>query len=151
MKHTVLIGGLVAALLIVGGIAWLRTSENNDPSIIARNGLHWHPTLEIYVRGEKIEIPGDIGVGPEYAGMPTYDAAMRMTAMHTHDDVPVIHLEFPGLVRKDDITLGQFFTIWGKDMRSFGANMRMTVNGVESTELENYVMKEGDVITLQYD
>lgn len=151
MKHTILIGGLAVALLVVGSIAWSRTSENSDPSFVARNGLHWHPTLEIYVGGEKIEIPADIGIGSQYAGMPTYDTGMRMTSMHTHEDLPIIHLEFPGLVRTDDITVGQFFTIWGKDMRSFGTNMRMTVNGVENTEFESYIMRDGDVISLQYD
>lgn len=151
MKYTLLIGGIAIALLVVGSIVWSRASESSGPSFIARNGLHWHPTLEIYVRGERIEIPADIGTGSQYAGMPTYDADMRMTAMHTHHDVPIIHLEFPGLVRTDDITLGQFFTIWGKDMRSFGTNMRMTVNGVENTEFESYIMRDGDMITLHYD
>ncbi|HWH16268.1 MAG TPA: hypothetical protein VNU25_01645 [Candidatus Paceibacterota bacterium] len=151
MKNTLLIGGLAVALLAVGGILWSRAPENADPSVVARNGLHWHPTLEIYVKGEKVEIPPDVGVGDRYAGMPTYDPGMRMTAMHTHEDMPIIHLEFLGLVRNDDITLGNFFTIWGKDMRSFGTNMRMTVNGRENTEFENYLMKDGDVITLHFD
>ena len=151
MKYALLIGGPIIALLVIGSIAWSRPSEDSDPSLVARDGLHWHPTLEIYVRDEKIEIPADIGVGSQYAGMPTYDNGMRMTAIHTHDDAPIIHLEFPGPVRTDDITLGQFFTIWGKDMRSFGTNMRMTVNGVENTELESYSMRDGDIITLRYD
>ena len=151
MKHIILIGAIAIALLVVGSIAWSRASEDSDLSFVARNGLHWHPTLEIYVRGEKVEIPADIGIGSQYAGLPTYDTDMRMTAIHTHDDVPIIHLEFPGVVRSDDITIGQFFTIWGKDMRSFGTNMRMTVNGVENTEFEGYIMRDGDMITLRYD
>jgi len=47
--------------------------------------------------------------------------------------------------------LENFFRNWGKDMRSFGANMRMTVNGVENTEFENYMMRDGDKIELRYD
>lgn len=150
MKYALLIGGL-AVLFLVSAVVWSGMSEDNDPSVVARNGLHWHPTLEVYVKGERVEIPEDLGVGPQYAGMPTYDANMRMTAMHTHVDLPIIHLEFTRQVRTDDIMLGQFFTIWGKDMRSLGTNMRMTVNGVENTEFESYVMKDGDIITLQYD
>lgn len=150
MKYALLIGGL-AVLFLVGAVIWSGMLEDNDPSVVARNGLHWHPTLEVYVKGERVEIPEDLGVGPQYAGMPTYDANMRMTAMHTHVDLPIIHLEFTRQVRTDDIMLGQFFTIWGKDMRSLGTNMRMTVNGVENTEFESYVMKDGDIITLQYD
>lgn len=151
MKKTLLIGGLAVVLLLAGSVLWSRASESTDPSVVAESGLHWHPTLEIFVKGEKVVIPPDIGVGDRYAGMPTYDPGMRMTAMHTHEDMPIIHLEFPRLVRNDDIRLGNFFVIWGKDMRSFGTNMRMTVNGSENTEFENYLMKDGDVITLHFD
>ena len=74
-----------------------------------------------------------------------------MTAIHTHEDMPVIHLEFSGVVRREDVMLGRFFEIWGKDMRSFGENMRMTVNGEPNTEFERYIMRDKDIITLQYD
>ena len=71
--------------------------------------------------------------------------------IHTHDDLPLIHLEFSGMVRQQDITLGQFFKNWDKDMRSFGTNMNMTVNGEENTEYENYVMHDKDKIELRFD
>ena len=87
-----------------------------------------------------------------HAGMPGYDASMQMAAMHTHDASGVIHLEFArGPVRQDDVKLSQFFYMWGKDMRSFGGNMRMMVNGVENTEYENYMMQDGDKIELHYE
>lgn len=115
----------------------------SDPDIVSRSGLHVHPTLAIYVKGVKQEIPADLGVGPQYAGAPGYDLRMKMTAIHTHDDVPIIHLEFTGgPVRKEDVALGQFFKIWGKDMRSFGTNIHMTVNGKDNTEYENYIMQD---------
>src|SRR3989344_8946196 len=115
------------------------TVQSNDPDIVAVSGMHWHPQLEIYVKGEKIEIPQNIGIGAVHQ------------PMHTHDDLPIIHLEFPALVRTQDIMLGRFFEIWGKDMRSFGSNMRMMVNGGENTEYENYIMGDGDKIELHYD
>ena len=102
-------------------------------------GLHWHPSLEIYVKGVQQEIPEGIGLG-----------AVHMP-MHTHDDLPLIHLEFNGVVRSEDLMLGEFFKNWGRDMRSFGANMRMMVNGVENVEYENYLMHDGDKIQLFYD
>lgn len=126
-------------LLLLGGSMWSQRMQSNDPSIVARSGLHWHPTLEIYVRGEKIAIPENVGL----------DGAHK--PVHTHDDLPVIHLEFSGVTRTDDVMLGEFFRNWGKDMRSFGANMRMTVNGQENTDYENYVMRDGDTIELHYD
>ena len=115
------------------------TVSSNDPNVIATSGLHWHPQLTMYVKGEKIEIPQNIGIGAVHQ------------PMHTHDDLPNIHLEFPALVRAQDITLKRFFEIWGKDMQSFGGSMRMTVNGKENTEFENYVMHDGDLIELRYD
>lgn len=141
-----------AAVLVIGLVVFLQRPHTNDPDIISKQGLHWHPQLTIYVRGEQIEIPQNIGVGQEYMGKPAYgNGGMAMTPMHTHDDVPVIHLEYQDVVRSKDITLGTFFAVWGKDMRSFGSSMHMTVNGIENTEYEQYVMHDGDIIELRYD
>lgn len=138
---------LVAALSLMS-----RTHVSTNPALISKNGIHWHPTLDIYIKGEKLEIPANLGVGPQYTAMPSYgNGGMAMTAMHTHDDMPVIHLEFSGVVKKDDIRLGNFFRIWGKDMRSLGSNMQMTVNGKESGEYENLLMHDGDKIEIHYD
>ena len=101
--------------------------------------MHWHPQLEIYVKGEKQEIPQNVGIGAVHS------------PMHTHDDLPIIHLEYSGVVRNDDIMLGQFFKVWERDMNSFGSNMKMTVNGEESTEFGDYVMRDGDKIELRYE
>lgn len=141
------IGALV--LLIVGFSVWssIRAPGATSPAeqstgIVSASGLHWHSTLAIIVRGERIEIPPGVGLGVAHQ------------TMHTHDEDAargVLHMEFPALVREGDLRLARFFSIWGKDMRSMGANMRMTVNGAASTEYENYKMKDGDVIELQYD
>lgn len=149
MKTGISIGAIVALLL---GGTWLSGSlANNNPDVLSQNGLHWHPLLTIYVKGEKVDIPQNIGIGPAYTSMPTFDSAMRMTAMHTHEDVPIIHLEFSGVVRKEDVMLGSFFRIWGREMHSLGTDVRMTVNGKENTEYENYVMHDADKIELRYD
>ncbi|PIR84036.1 hypothetical protein COU18_01360 [Candidatus Kaiserbacteria bacterium CG10_big_fil_rev_8_21_14_0_10_51_14] len=126
-------------VLIVALIGWSKVLQSSDPAVVAQGGIHWHPQLEIFVKGEKIEIPQNIGLGAVHK------------PMHTHDDLPIIHLEFGGVVREKDLMLENFFRNWGKDMRSFGANMRMTVNGVENTEFENYMMRDGDKIELRYD
>ncbi len=128
---------------IVGGLVWLVASQPKTPEgdIISRNGFHWHPELAIYVKGEKQEFPANIGIGAVHQ------------PIHTHEDAKdgVVHLEFQGLVRKQDITLGQFFKSWGKDIQSFGTNIKMTVNGAESTEYENYLMQDKDKIELRYE
>ena len=134
------IGAIV--ILVLASVFLLPQSSGTgrtDSEVIADAGMHWHPMLEMYVKGEKIEIPQNIGIGAVHQ------------PMHTHDDLPIIHLEFPGMVRIQDILLGRFFDIWGKDMGSFGTNMMMTVNGKENTEYGNYMMRDGDKIELQYE
>ncbi len=129
-------------VLIVGLFAWSKFLQNNDPDVISHNGFHWHPELVIYVKGEKQEFPANIGLGAVHK------------PIHTHvEDAKdgIVHLEFQGLVRKQDITLGQFFNSWGKDINSFGTSVKMTVNGQENTELENYHMQDKDKIELRYE
>ncbi len=121
---------------------------DNENEIISRNGLHWHPEISIYVKGEKQEIP--------HTGLTDMDMiAMHNMHMHHKHDGPneqgVIHLKFQGLVRKSDITLGQIFKKWGKSILSFGTNLKMTVNGNDNTEYENYVMQDRDKIELRYE
>ena len=116
------------------------TVSSDDQDVVARTGLHFHPTLAIYVKGVKQVLPANLGI-----------VGSSMTAVHTHEDLPIIHLEFSGIVRKKDVMLGEFFKSWGKDMRSFGANVKMTVNGEENAEYENYIMRDGDKIELRYD
>jgi len=128
-------------IVIIGLFAWSKSLENGDPDIISRTGFHWHPVLSIYVKGEKQELPANMGLGAVHQ------------PIHTHDDAKdgVVHLEFQGIVRKQDIALGQFFKGWGKDINSFGTNIKMIVNGKENTDLENYQMQDKDEIELRYD
>ena len=115
--------------------------------------MHWHPKLAILVKDEKQIIPPNIGIGHQYSSYPNFDRQMGMTPIHTHNDAVegIIHLEFGSIVRKDDITLGQFLKNWDKDINSFGSNIKMVVNGVGNTELENYAMQDGDIIELSYE
>lgn len=153
MKNTIILVGII--VVILAGLIWLPKSNpsTTDPDIVSRNGLHWHPELTILVKGKKQVIPANIGIGAQYASNPTFDRGMSMTAVHTHDDANqgIIHFEFSGVVRKSDLTLGKFLEIWGKNVNSFGSNPKMTVNGVENTELQNYVMQDGDKIVLSYE
>jgi len=150
MKNILIIGGL-AILLLAGGVWWSNSLQSSDPNIISTQGIHWHPQIEIYVKGEKQEISANIGIGPQYASTPTFDQGMRMTAMHTHEPDGTIHFEFPAHVTREDTKLKNFFAIWGRDMMSFGSSVTMTVNGEENTELGEYEMKDGDKIELYYE
>jgi len=142
------IGGfavLVASVLFSGSM------RANSDAIVSRNGLHWHPRLEILIRGERYEIPAGIGIGPHYAGMPTYDSSMRMTAMHTHEQDGIIHLEFPGSVTEESLRLGTFFRIWGKSPNEFGSLARVAINGVETNTFLEYQLRDGDIIVMNYE
>jgi hypothetical protein len=150
MKNIFIIGGL-AVLLLIGGVWWSNSLQESDPNVISTRGIHWHSQIAIYVKGERQEIPANIGIGPQYEGMPTFESGMRMTAMHTHEPDGTIHLEFPARVTREDTKLGNFFRIWGKDYMSFGLSVVMMVNGEENAELEDYEMKDGDKIELRYE
>jgi|LNFM01.1.fsa_nt_gb hypothetical protein len=144
-KYTSTIVIVSTLILAVGLIWWAEANQSTSPAspdgeVLSLKGMHAHPQLEIYVKGEKMTIPQNIGLS---------GAAHQPT--HTHDDVPIIHLEYPARVTKDDTRLGKFFTVWGKDFREFGQTVTMTVNGEPNTELENYQMKDGDKIELRYE
>ncbi len=141
MKKT-LIGIAVLALIFAGGVWWSKSLQQGDTGLIATKGIHWHTQLEIYVKGVKQDIPANVGIGATHQ------------PIHTHDEDAAqgaIHLEFGGRVTKDDVKLGNFFRIWGKDIRSFGDGMTMTVNGEANTEFDNYQMRDKDKIELRYE
>lgn len=115
---------------------------------IARNGLHWHPEIKIMILGKNQEIPANIGLG------------ITERSIHTHDNMGVIHLEFSGLVRKEDVRLSRFFENWGKQFNQNcildscngpDGRLKMLVNGQESFEFENYAMKDGDKIEIIFE
>ncbi len=136
----------IALIVIIGGgsitaFVWYLATRPPIPEgeILSRSGLHWHPELAIFVKGEKQEIPTNIGIGAVH------------NPMHTHDSSGVVHLEFQGIVRKDDLKLGRFFEVWGKDFVEFGSSVKMTGSGEEKAELQNYILKDGDKIELRYE
>ena len=93
-------GGIVV-LLLLGGLWWTKSLQSKDSTIIAVGGIHWHPQLEMYVKGVKQDIR-------------EYRPGAVHQPIHTHDDMPVIHLEFSGRVTKDDIRLQQFLQKLGQ-------------------------------------
>lgn len=149
-----LIGITLASLLILFAAVFLFSEkEEGVPSIqgeqtVATSGLHWHPKLEIFIKGVKQEIPEGVGLKPVEQ------------PIHTHDASGTVHLEFPGVVKKDDLKIGQFFKIWGKEFSSNcifdkcngpEGKVKMTVNGKENQEFENYSMRDADGIEIRYE
>ncbi len=107
--------------------------------------FHIHPTLSIIIDGKKQVIPSEIGI---------VDGCM--SPLHTHDAFGEIHVESPKTV---DFTLEDFFMVWGKtftkdqilDSKAADTHViSLTVNGKSSEEFENLVLKDDDVIRIEY-
>lgn len=131
--------GVVAAVLLAGGAWWSQSLTAKDPSVVSTDGIHWHPELEIYARGERVAIPENVGLLGAHS------------PIHTHDDLPIIHMEFATAVMREDTELGNFFRVWGKDFMEFGSEVTMTVNGEVNTEFASYQVHDGDRIELRYE
>lgn len=79
-----------------------RLKEIGLPALIQEgNVLHIHEHLDIFINGQQVLVPTNIGVN---------DAAGFVAPIHTHDETAIIHVESPTL---STFTLGQFFDIWG--------------------------------------
>ena len=80
--------------------------------------------------------------------------------MHTHEADSVIHMEFSGLVREDDIRLGRFFEIWGKKFNRDcifdkcngpEGRLKMFVNQQPNYQFENHIMRDRDKIEIIFE
>jgi len=132
----------IVAIIIIffAGSVWLSNSlSGSDSSIVSENGIHWHPSIQIYVKGKEVPIPKELGLN-----------GRTESPIHTHEDVPIIHMEYSGKVTNDEIKLKRFFAVWHKTIHSFGNDVTMTVNGIPNTLLGNYEMHDGDKIIIRY-
>ncbi len=132
-----------------------------DEEAISPEGIHWHPNLTIYIKGQKHDIPANIGIGSQYSSSRFYDSMMNMTDIHTHDASGQLHWEImQGPTKKGYLRLGNFFEIWDKPFNSqeifdYTNNdkekVKMTVNGKPNTEFENYHIQDKDQIEIRYE
>lgn len=142
---------ILAVLLPIAWGGWYVATRPETPEseILSQDGLHWHSQLTIDIKGQRQNIPTDIGL----KGSIHYP-------IHTHDETGEIHLEMTGVVKKSDTTLGNFFRIWGKrfdrtcifdSCNGDQGTVRMYVNGKENTEFEKYEMKDKDKIEIKFE
>ncbi len=145
---------ITTIVLIVGGgisaLDWFLATRPALPEseIISRQGIHWHADLSIKILGQYQDISANIGIG------------ITHQPIHTHEADGVIHMEFSGLVKKDDVKLDKFFKIWG---RKFNQNcifdkcsgsegqVKMFVNNQPNSEFENYIMQDRDKIEIIFE
>jgi hypothetical protein len=104
--------------------------------------LHIHPNLRIIINDVEEIIPGDIGI---------LQNAMR--PIHTHESGGVLHLESKCY---REFKLKEFFEIWERNFNSTcifencGGELRVSVNGQEILDFENYLMRDHDNIVIEY-
>ena len=110
---------------------------------------HTHSTLSIFIDGDEISIPLNIGIQDSVC-------PDGMRGIHTHDDTGRLHIETPSQV---DAPVGAFFNIWGENFNSeqifdnianSDNEVVMRVNGVINDEFENYIMLDGDNVEIFY-
>lgn len=142
-----------AILIIGGGIFGLIQFQPSKPAapksnIVAKGGIHWHTKLSIKILDQYQDIPSNIGIG------------ITHLPIHTHDADGVIHMEFSGIVKEDDIRLGRFFENWGKSFNKDcvldkcsdpDGQFKMLVNGEKNSEFENYIMKDEDKVEIVFE
>lgn len=158
MKKTFIIVGIIA--LIGGLIYWggaakrkervdLQNMTSREVALRSTTDMateyHIHPELSIFVNGTEVPVPLNLGV-----------KTTGMTAIHTHDEKGVIHVEAP---IKKDFTLGDFFAVWGKDFSSTklldntvneNTEIVVTVNGQKVDTYENTIIRDKDKIVISY-
>ncbi len=143
----IIIGLIVWGIIGLGGGGDGKTiiNESNLNFEAPIEAIHWHPHLTIMIDGKKETIPANIGI------------SQGIMTMHTHEAGGTIHME-PSYPTKQTVVLGYFFEVWGKklskdcifDYCTDKGTLKMSVNGKENFEFENYFMQDGDQIIIEY-
>lgn len=108
---------------------------------------HFHPRLWLFVDGEQLTPPANVGIDPGRD-------AMQMAGLHTHDGSGKLHVE--GVERA---TLGEFFAIWGVAISNdrlgphramAGRTVRVWVDGKPSRAFGALQLRDGQRIVVSY-
>jgi hypothetical protein len=109
--------------------------------------FHIHSMLRVYVSGERVPVPSQIGIDP---------SGQFIASLHTHDASGVVHME---AVEAYPFKLGEFFNVWGVEFTDHqigayqnggGRTVQVYVNGKRIADPVGYVMKTHDRIVVGY-
>lgn len=127
------------------GLAGLATSLGFPPP--GDESYHAHTQLSVYVDGDKIEVPANIGI----------DATTGFhLSLHTHQPYGVVHME------ADDpypFTLGEVFRVWGVELDAGrlgefaddgDRSVQVFVNGATVDDFAAQPLEDGDNIVVAY-
>ncbi len=127
-RRFVIIGVVAALVLAIGATAYYyivaapaqkqastsSTADSTQPGATVngvgcdqqeQNLLHTHSHLAIYINGQSVPLPANIGIESDNS---------CLYWLHTHDTTGVIHVESP---QNRQFTLGNFFDVWGKQFQ----------------------------------
>jgi hypothetical protein len=92
------------------GPAATGTRVNGLPCGITHDniGYHIHSHVAIYLNGQPLKLPNNIGIGGPQAAAPGC-----MYAVHTHDGTGIVHIES---IETERFFLGQLFALWGQPL-----------------------------------
>lgn len=107
--------------------------------------MHIHQNVSIFIDGERVSVPQNIGI----AGF--------FSPIHTHDATGIVHVEAPFVA---DFSLGHFFDVWGVRFtnecigtycENESKQLRVYVNGEEYTgDFRTLTLKSHDVYAIVY-
>jgi hypothetical protein len=110
---------------------------------------HDHARLTIAILDSPYPIPANIGIV----------SADCMRLLHTHDGSGTIHIESPVPHGVRELTLREFFVVWGQPLSStqvlsYVADathaVTLTVDGVPDTSFGNLILRNGQDIVIEY-
>lgn len=119
-----------------------------------------YPHLIINIDGQLQLIPANIGIKSLEVETASREQAMFQSSclhfLHTRDATGTLHVESP---IQADYTLSDFFAVWGKIFNKDQIldskvddkhTLKMLVNGQESTQFENLILRDNDQIEIIY-
>jgi len=148
------IRNLVILILVLVGIGYFIFFLFTTEKVESYSGgqVHWHSRINVFICGNKFAMPNPFG--NQHLGSPL---------LHTHDD-QLIHIE--GTVwNPEDITVGKYMEVIGLNFKDGelidkengdlcgdeSGNVKLVVEGVENSELTNYVIKDDEDYELRFE
>ncbi len=117
--------------------------------------------LTININGQKQNAPANIGIEGVGGSDTTHEQVQTQSSclhfIHTHDASGTIHVESPVQV---DYHLNDLFAVWGKQFSKDQIldnkvdaqhRIRVMVDGKESSDFENIVLKDKEQIEINYE
>ncbi|MFO0725390.1 MAG: hypothetical protein U1E65_16525 [Myxococcota bacterium] len=117
--------------------------------VLSNQPMHIHPNLRIFVSGQEVAVPANIGIAPNLwkdHSMDKYIGDMGAAPIHTHDSSGTLHVESSVTAR---YTLGNFLKIWGLNLK--GHSVSVNADGHTYKRPSSVPLKDHEQIELHID